>query len=149
MVRMKRDNLEEVSSGDILMWTDEYIGLKFQIDGRSREGVDCWGLVCVIYKEKLGIELPLIQGVFVDTTISCLVKVAKAMGEERLKWHKVDKPQLYDVVMLRTGEYSWHVGLFIGKHQMIHVMSGIDSAIEDLNGVQWKNRIEGYYRYVC
>lgn len=35
-----------------------YIGLHYEIGGRDKHGIDCYGLVCLIYKEVLGIDLP-------------------------------------------------------------------------------------------
>jgi cell wall-associated NlpC family hydrolase len=129
------------------MWTDNYIGMPFKCDGKDRTGLDCWGLVALVYKEQLGIELPLYKGVFTDLSQACLRRVAATMKYERRKWHEVKDPQLYDVIMLRSGEYAWHVGLVINKREMLHVEVGIDSVVEEFTGRQWKDRIEGFYRY--
>jgi len=31
---------------------------------------------------------------------------------------------------------------------MLHVMDGINSTIEEFTSLQWKDKVEGYYRYV-
>lgn len=129
------------------MWTDSYIGIPFLPDGRDRDGLDCYGLVCLVYRDRLGVDLPGIRGIYSQNTIGCLKRVARAMAEEKLKWRKVDVPALYDVVMLRTGEYAWHVGLVIDKRRMLHVMEGADTMIDEYTGLEWRDRIEGFYRH--
>lgn len=128
-------------------WTDHYIGIPFKCDGKDRSGLDCWGLVALVFKEQLGIDLPLYRGVFSDLSQACLRRVSAIMMQEREKWTKVDNPKIYDVVLLRSGVYAWHVGLVINKKEMIHVMEGIDAVVEEFSGTQWKDRVEGFYRY--
>lgn len=129
------------------MWTDDYIGIPFLPDGRDRDGLDCYGLVCLVYRDRLGVDLPGIRGIYSRNTAGCLKRVARAMAEEKLKWRKVEVPAPYDVVMLRTGEYAWHVGLVIDKRRMLHVLEGTDTMIDEYAGLEWRHRIEGFYRY--
>jgi len=42
----------------------------------------------------------------------------------------------------------YHVGLVIDRKRMLHVMEGINSTIEEFTGIQWKKKVEGFYRYV-
>ncbi|MHB8109752.1 MAG: NlpC/P60 family protein [Syntrophorhabdaceae bacterium] len=130
-----------------MSWVDKYIGIPFKCDGRDRTGADCWGLLTVIYKEQLNIDLPSWSGVFKDQSIGCLKQVARAMAVERERWVKVDKPEPFDVILLRTGAYVWHVGCVIDSTRMIHVMSGINSVIESFTGLQWKNRVQEFRHY--
>ena len=130
-----------------MAWTDEYINIPFQCDGRDRSGCDCYGLVCLVYKEQLNIELPDFKGIFTDHDIATLRRVAKEMKSYKEKWQRVQTPQLYDVVMLRTGAYTWHVGLVLDNHRMLHVMTGINSVVEDYTGRYWGNRVEEFRRW--
>lgn len=127
------------------MWTDEYINIRYLKDGRSRSGADCWGLVKLVYQERLNIILTDYAGILKDQSVESLREIARIMKIEREKWIRIIKPQLYDLVLLRAGLF--HIGLVTGKNEMLHTDKGIESTIEPLNGIQWKNRIEGYYRY--
>jgi cell wall-associated NlpC family hydrolase len=131
------------------MWTDDFIEIPFKPDGRDRNGCDCWGLVCLVYREKLGIELPEYKGVFEAQTIAQLKNVARVMEREKESWVRVEKPHEFDVVMIRSGAYAWHVGIVIDRRRMLHVMSGINSTVEEYTGMDWKNRIEEFRRYVA
>ena len=128
-------------------WTDSFIEIPFKCDGRDRNGCDCYGLICLIYRERLGIILPDYAGIFTDHTMVTLKKVARTMEEGRKRWALVDKPSPYDMVMLRTGRYVWHVGLAINKCDMIHTMAGIGSAIESFQNLYWKHRVVEFRRW--
>ena len=39
-------------------WVNNYVGLHYEVGGRTKSGVDCYGLLCLVYREKFGIELP-------------------------------------------------------------------------------------------
>lgn len=128
-------------------WTDRYIGIPFKPNGRDRNGLDCWGLVCLVYEEVLGTRLPHYLDVFVDRGISSLLRVARVMAAERLSWAKVERPEPFDVIMLRHSEYVWHVGLVVANHRMLHVEYGINSVVEDYRGPLWRHKIDEFRHY--
>ena len=37
---------------------ETYLGIPWKVAGRDRDGLDCWGLVYLFYKERFGIALP-------------------------------------------------------------------------------------------
>jgi cell wall-associated NlpC family hydrolase len=128
-------------------WTDSYIEIPFKPDGRDRNGLDCYGLVCLVYRDRLGIILPDYKGVFADQSIDTLKKVSRVMAEGREEWTKVDTPKPFDMVMLRTGRYTWHVGIVIDNRRMLHITSGIESCVEEYTGRYWGNRVEEFRRW--
>lgn len=129
-----------------MAWTDDYIDLPYQVDGRSRGGVDCWGLVHLIYRERLGIVLPDKAGIHTAHEKD-LAAIAQAMDEEASLWKKVEKPDVYDVVLMRRGILACHVGICVGEGRFLHVVEGTDSTLEDLGGLRWGKRVVGFYRY--
>lgn len=130
-------------------WTDDYIGLPFKTNGRDHDGVDCYGLICLAYKEIHNIVLPSFDNVFVDEDPKTLLEVARVMNRERDNWERANTLREFDMVQLRTGKHAFHVGLSIGRGKMIHVEKGIDAVIENLNSPIWRNRIEWIYRHKC
>jgi len=125
---------------------DRYIGIPYKVNGRDRTGVDCYGLIHLLYKELKGIELASFDSVVTGGTRGDLRKVARAIEKEKETWVKVENPEPFDVVLLRTGKYSWHVGLVISKTKMIHSLNGTDSIIEDFTKPYWKNRVQEFRR---
>lgn len=129
----------------------DYIGIPFVDNGQTKAGCDCWRLVCMVYRDHLNIELPEFPDVGIRRAKAelkeSLQRVAEKMLEYKQRWKRVDKPQPYDVIILRTGELLYHCGLVVDRRNMLHIEEDIDSAIEDFTGLLWKNKIEGFYRY--
>lgn len=109
-------------------------------------GVDCYGLVCLIYRQELGITLNSYDGIFVDQSALTMLKLAEEMNKERDNWLKGDTPQAFDMIQLRTGRHAFHVGIMIDDKWMMHIEDGIDSVIESIKSPIWANRIEWVYR---
>lgn len=59
---------------------------------------------------------------------------------------EVDQPKEGDVAIIRGR--PWHIAVVIAPSMMLHAYNGGTSCVEDYAGVRWKNRIEGFYRYV-
>ena len=84
-------------------WVNNYVGLPYQIGGRSTDGIDCYGLVCKVYAEILGVQLP-------DWVIDDEVD----FDGERGRWSCVDQP--FDFCILRSarvGGMPDHFALFV------------------------------------
>ena len=126
----------------------EYIGIPFLEDGNTRAGCDCYRLVVMVYKDKLGIDLPDFAGIFVDGSLASLKKVTRHIRETKKTWQKVDKPAPFDVILLRTGNMVYHVGVVVGRRSMLHIDEGINSVIEEFTCIEWKHKVEGFYHYV-
>lgn len=128
-------------------WTDRYIEIPFVPDGRDRTGVDCYGLVYLVYKEQRAIELPSYAGIFKDQSFESLRRVARFIATHKNTWRKVEDPRPFDMIILRSGRYLWHVGIVIDSRHMLHIMDGINSCREEYTGLFWRNRVEEFRRY--
>lgn len=130
-----------------MTWTNDYVGLPFLVDGRDRSGLDCWGLVRLVYAERLGIDLPSYGGIFTDQSRQTLSTVARLMEDQSRLWVEVDSPSEYDVILMRSSQLWCHVGLFVPRRDMLHIMSGINSTRESLFGPHRRHQIVGYFRH--
>ena len=125
---------------------DRYIGIPFKDKGRDFDGCDCWGLIRLIYKNEFNINLPEYLDAYVSTANR--KSVAEFADAEKLNWIAVtSRPSFGDVILFRIYGLPMHIGMAIGKRQMIHILKGADSGVERFDNLIWKNRILGVYRH--
>ncbi len=130
----------------MMHWSTRYLGTPYLELGRSLAGVDCWGLVTVVYQMDLGIELPSYAGDYVSTDeraeISALIGQNKRVGP----WQAVTEPAPYDVAVFRRGPHESHVGLVAIPGCMLHVPYDHAKVESYLSG-RWGQRLTGFYRH--
>lgn len=129
------------------METGSYLTIPLKPGGRDRFGVDCWGLVLLIYADKLGIELPRHDEVnWVDNKPEEVV--ATVASDSQAYWDEVDKVDRRenDVVILRYSGVPWHVGVLVDSDRFIHADPLRGIIIERLESLHWKSRVIGYRR---
>lgn len=129
------------------IWVGHYIGLPFTEHGRDRRGLDCWGLVRLVLAEQFGLNVPCLSREYDRTTDA--VRIGRLIAREVPRWRRMPsgEEELGDVIVTRMRGQPMHVGLVVGDGQMLHVERGVDSALARYNGLQWQDRIEGFYRY--
>lgn len=122
---------------------DEYVGLPYKATGRARSGIDCYGLLVLIYRERLDISLPLYEG-YDDPHEA---RALELLRQGKSSWVQVAKPNTYDAVLFKVHGAPNHIGLVTKPGTMIHCARGKDSVIEGYLRPMWKSRIEGFYRH--
>lgn len=98
-----------------------WIGVPYRYGGESRSGVDCSGMVMVIYRDVAGVKLP------------------RSSAAQRDYCLEVSRRQLQpgDLVFFsssRGGRKISHVGMYVGNGRIIHASSSrgvIESALEE------------------
>jgi len=142
----------EPISRDILMNINQYIRIPFAEKGRDEGGCDCWGLVCVIYRNELGIELPHYLEEY-DNIDKDRKQISNKIFQEKTgdDWQEVaeEDAEPYDVVSLRILGLPMHVGVVtpVDNH-MIHIEKGKNAAHVSYTRPEWEKRKLGFFRYV-
>ncbi len=135
--------MEEFNSEQLV----PYIGLPYEIGGRDHRGVDCYGLVELIYKEIHGIQLPSYVEYYSQSMrtadFSRVIDSALLEG----KWKKVESPAPFDVITFRLMGRTTHVGMALENGDFLHSFNGTQSCIENMYSISWRNRINGIYRW--
>lgn len=127
---------------------NDYIGIPFVDGGRDRDGLDCWGLVKLIFKDKHGIELP-------DFDISAKDPRAinGAMEDGKADWMYIPRPELIggEVLAMSLSQkhmnFITHVGYHIGYGKFLHIMDKSKSIISSMTDPMWSSRIRGAYAW--
>lgn len=121
-------------------WVDAYVGLPWQPRGRDRSGVDCWGLVRLVYAERLGIVLPSYDTVGPAEPLA----VARTVRRESagMEWQEIAVPaaRTFDFAVMRAG----HIGLVAPRRMILHIPEGASSALQPMAALL--HRIDGFYR---
>jgi len=88
-------------------WINAYVGVPFKINGRDRDGFDCWGLICTVFNEQRGVRLPdwlfdtlpggMLGGIIDPESAAAMLAEATQMGtpiDEAEPWAVAVAPQL-------------------------------------------------------
>lgn len=129
-----------------MSWVDKYVGLPFADLGRDVQGVDCYGLLRLIYRDELAIELPSYVGSYVCSDEQA--EVAKLLGEAAVEgpWcRNTDAPRPFDVLLFRQGRFNSHLGIAVTHGHMIHVQGEDQAKIERFKDPRWNSRLNGCY----
>lgn len=127
-------------------WASAYIDIPFLAKGRTRAGLDCWGLVRLVYAEQCGVSLPLwldgyAETVPCDGTAAHLAACAATFAEIPAM-----RAMPGDILLFRTGRHLSHVALALTGGRMLHIMAGVDSCVENYLSPKWRPRLVGAYR---
>ncbi len=134
-------------------WVSQYIGLPFVEHGRTRAGVDCWGLIRLVLDERFGVAVPSYVNGYASTTDHEVL--GRLIASQMTPWREVpfDKLRMRgderagDVALLRVRGQPMHVGLVVAKGCMLHVEEGIATCLERYDGPRWARRLLGIFRH--
>lgn len=122
-----------------------YIGIPYENRGRTRDGVDCWGLVQLWYREQLDVDVP--DYLWAYTAANDKESVSDAIEENKANWKKVDEPEYGDVLVFRIMGYPMHVGIKLNGDDFLHAFQGTQSCLERLSSISWSRRLFEVYRW--
>jgi cell wall-associated NlpC family hydrolase len=131
-------------------WVADYIGLPWRTLGRSRSGLDCYGLLWLVMRERFGVSLPALDGGWTGSRgVDDLTALARFVGASMEGWRRVDftdrRPG--DGVLLIVHGRPIHVGVVVARDWFLHIQQGHDAAIERFDSAAWCSRLEGIYRH--
>jgi cell wall-associated NlpC family hydrolase len=131
----------------IASWAREYVGIPFADLGRTRaDGLDCWGLVRLVLRERTGVELPSLTCEYASTRDERVLSAVVLRQRPLVNAESVDEPAIGDIVLLRLRGLLSHVGVYVGGGCMLHTRRRTGAVVEDLRSPLWARRVEGYYR---
>jgi cell wall-associated NlpC family hydrolase len=126
---------------------DRFVGIPYLDKGRSIEGLDCWGLLWIVFRELRNIDLPS----YIESYVTGADR--KAMSQliagELGDWQEVTKgqEQTFDGVLMREGTFPRHIGIVTAPGLLLHVSPGETSQIQRYRSGILANRLVGFFRY--
>lgn len=128
----------------------DYVGIPYLLHGTTREGLDCWGLPRLWYREQYGIELPSFgdrYGRELDAVERA--HIAEVVRGESPKWQSIRQghEQRGDLVLFRVAGEEAHLGVVLDAGRFLHARPGTDSCVERYDSPVWARRVAGFYRW--
>lgn len=127
MIALKKDDLaraDELVYRKLMSHYRDWKGVRYEMGGLSKRGVDCSGFVLTAFQSKLGMNIPR------STELQSQVGV------------KVKRNQLKtgDLVFFKTSYKVRHVGIYLEDGDFMHASSSRGVMISNLSNVYWNNK---------
>jgi len=132
------------------MDTRPYLEVPYTDGGRDLSGWDCWGCVRYVSEHEFNTPLPEYPNAGLKDGAINRRALLEVIQERVSEFVQTNTPQPGDVALLTPRQRPLHIGIIIDTRplMMLHAERDIGTAVERLQWSMWKNRIEGYYRYV-
>jgi len=134
-----------------MSWWGKYIGAPYRDFGRDMSGLDCWGLVRLVFAQEMKIDLP----EFAEIAPKDLRRVATAMidGRDVGPWRAVDAdPRPFDVLVANSrigGRLPGHVGVMVDAGHVLHVWRATNACVMPLAHDFLRGRVLGVQRHIA
>lgn len=124
-----------------------YVGIPYLDRGRGFCGLDCYGLLCLVYRELRGLDLPSFDQHYVSAADRR--EIADLIADHLAAWREIpageEKP--FDGVLMRELQFARHIGVVVQPGQLLHVERGETSRIERYRSGRLVHRVVGFYRF--
>lgn len=126
---------------------NKYLGLPYLNMGRDIKGLDCWGLVMIIFNNEKGIDLP-------DTTENYDI-MWSYKGKDYFnnkyceRFIRVAVPEYMDIILIKNSKgICNHAGVMLDSKHFIHSAEKAGVVVSNIKDEIWKNRIEGFFKVI-
>lgn len=134
--------------GAVPAWVRGYVGLPYASGGRTRAGVDCWGLFALVRAEQFGRPLPDYEGpLFSGADSAADVQAAADAYARQFRRINPGDEAPGDGILIRMLGGPLHLAMVVGPGQMLHVERGCDAVVEPYDSFRWSRRIIAFYRH--
>lgn len=130
-------------------WSAGFVGLPWAERGRDRHGVDCYGLLVLVYRQVNQIDLPTYGQAYTSVDERAEIAALLEVGAEQWPWQPIaiEDVRDLDVLLFRRGRLESHVGIVAGRGAMLHVERDALSCIERFEAGRWRPRLTGAFRH--
>ena len=125
---------------------EHYVGIPWLDGGRTRAGLDCWGLFRLVYEELLGIQLPSYSEDYTTALDRMVIRKLVDNGKSKDEWLQVNTPEPGDGALMHLVNRV-HIGVVVGGGRLLHIEKGAGAVIESYTSLKIANMLEGFYRY--
>lgn len=127
---------------------DDLIGVPYLDHGRTTAGLDCWGLVLLVYA-RLGLTVPDVFAGQDQRTVRerqedqpALDWIASLFGA----WRRVPQPEPGCAVAIGNVEgAAVHVGVIVEPFRMLHALRKTGVVLSRVDHAPWAEKVLGFY----
>ena len=121
---------------------DDLLNKKFAPDGKGPDYYNCYEFLRECGK-RINMNLPEFDSPTEDSLIHQIIISNKTLCEE------LSYPTPYCLVLFTIrGQYVTHIGMMIDNNRFIHIMEKSGVTVENINRLEWKKRIKGFYKWI-
>lgn len=125
-----------------------YLSVPYEYYGRTLEGLDCYGIVLLMYKEQFNIELKEFPSVYPHKAWGPEDSKFVKFLEEHVGFEKVPCPLVGDLLVLADARgIINHCGIVLNDFEFIHATEGDGVVISNYLYSGYSKRTRGFYRY--
>lgn len=126
--------------------------------GRDYDGVDCWGVIYLAFRDVYGIQLPSYVESYTERDLVGTSALARLVSVESRCWspiwtrgmgipnHPYDRRPGDVAVFLRQNR-PVHTALVIDRRRVLHSEEELGTFVDRIDSPIWQHRLEGIYRY--
>jgi cell wall-associated NlpC family hydrolase len=131
-------------------WSRDYVGLPWRFAGRDRGGIDCWGLLWLIYRDVLGIEVASYAMETMDAPEREQIAALLTNDRQFSPWSPVEpgREREFDMAVFRRGGIESHIGIVTEPGRMLHILHGGEVVCERFDQGRWKPKLIALHRHV-
>jgi cell wall-associated NlpC family hydrolase len=129
-------------------WCANFVGLPYAPGGRTREGLDCWGLFSLVWTEHFGRPIPDYDGAAwrPGANHHDVARAAESFAR-RFTLIEAGQEREGDGIMLRVRGVPMHIGMVVAPGFMLHIEQASLSVIEPYRSMMWARRVLSFHRY--
>lgn len=119
---------KDISNKKLYSFIENWYGVKYKFGGKTKEGIDCSGLVSILNNE--------VYGKTINGNSSSLYQQCKKLTQEELKEG--------DLVFFKiNSEDVSHIGIYLQNKKFVHASTKAGVIINDLNEEYYKKYYAG------
>ena len=138
-------------------WFNKYTDIPYKLFGTDPvTGMDCFTLLCYVFKEQAGIQIPYTSSDFLKMVDNQWFTKTHEQhflnGSKNGDWVEIDTLQPYDLILMCLGATNVvnHVAMYVGNNKILQMIENRDSAIYDyhkyfrqytIKKVRWKSLV--------
>ncbi|MBF0339661.1 MAG: C40 family peptidase [Magnetococcales bacterium] len=116
-------------------WVMDYLGAPWSPGADGPDFYDCWGLVRAVYRDRYGVDLPVIPA---DATSPLEIRRAMTDERHRVGWDAIPYPVDRSVALMSHGKIPHHIGIVVnvGSLQMLHSVEGHGVVLQSMRDLE-------------